>query len=102
MVWPTWLWIGTPLKFSLWLMNRIATSTGVLYLWRRLRSRRHFWAWFVLVNTVSLGLLVLLFFWIHQRASGEAGVSPPAQARTHGRLPAARDPGEPVDRNPAL
>lgn len=64
MVWPAWLWIGTPLKFSVWLANRFATGTGLLYLWRRLRSRRHFWLWFILINACSISLLVLLLFWL--------------------------------------
>lgn len=67
-MWPAWLWIGTPLKFSLWLINRIATWTGVFYLWRRWRSRRHVWWWMIVVNTLSLGALGLLFFWLHLRS----------------------------------
>ncbi len=67
MVWPAWLWIGTPLKFTLWLLNRFLTWTGVIYVWRRFRSRKHFWAWLVLLNAVSLGGLGLLFFWLHIR-----------------------------------
>ena len=66
MVWPAWLWIGTRLKFSLWLANRLATWTGVGYLWRRLRSRRWFWLWMVLANLLSLGALAAVFFWLHR------------------------------------
>ncbi len=64
MVWPAWLWVGTRLKFSLWLANRLATWTGLVYLWRRLRSRRWFWLWVALANLVSLGVLVAVFFWL--------------------------------------
>lgn len=60
MVWPHWLWIGTPLKFSLWLLNRLATWTGLLYVWRRRRSKRLFWVWLILINAVSLGALLLV------------------------------------------
>ena len=64
MVWPAWLWVGTRLKLSLWLANRLATGTSLLYLGRRLRSRRFFWLWFILINVCSLSLLALLFFWL--------------------------------------
>ena len=69
MVWPAWLWIGTRLKFSLWLTNRIATWTGIAYFWKRFRSQRFFWWWLVLMNVVSFGGLCLLFFWLHVRSS---------------------------------
>lgn len=62
MVWPAWLWIGTPLKFSIWLVNRIATWTGLYYFWSRLRASRVFWLWLVLINVLSWGALALLFF----------------------------------------
>ena len=65
---PAWLWIGTPVKFSLWLANRLATWTGVAYLWRRFRSQRGVWMWLALLNVVSLGGLCLLFFWLHTRS----------------------------------
>ena len=95
MVWPGWLWIGTPVKFSLWLMNRIATGTGLLYLWRRVRSRWHFWAWFMLVNTVSLGLLAGLFFWMYQRAAAARAV----RVRLRPHAESRNRSGEPIDRN---
>lgn len=64
MVWPSWLWIGTPFKFWLWLTNRLATGGGLWYLWRRLRSRRHFWLWFIVIQLLSVSVLVSLFFWL--------------------------------------
>ena len=68
MVWPAWLWIGTRTKVSLWVLNRLATWTGLVYLWRRFRSRprRTFWLWMMVVNLVSLGGLALLFFCLHR------------------------------------
>ena len=65
MVWPSWLWITSPLKFWLWLGNRFATWSGALYLWRRFRARRDFWVWMVLLNVVSFAALGCLFFWLH-------------------------------------
>ena len=64
MLWPSWLWIGTPLKFFLWAANRLATGTGLLYLWKRSQVKRRFWMWMILINLVSLGGLILLFFWL--------------------------------------
>ncbi|MBI3011328.1 MAG: hypothetical protein HYY58_02415 [Candidatus Omnitrophica bacterium] len=66
MVWPAWLAIGTPLKLSLWLANRLATWTGLVYVWGRLRSRRWFWVWVVVANVVSLSALALAFLWLHR------------------------------------
>ena len=68
MVWPAWLSITTPLKFSLWLLNRLATWTGVFYFWKRFRAQRGFWIWITLINVVSLSALVLLFFWLYRRS----------------------------------
>jgi hypothetical protein len=65
MVWPAWLAIGTPLKFSLWVFNRLATWTGLRYLSKRRRAHREFWWWVVAVNGVSWGLLILVFSWLH-------------------------------------
>lgn len=65
--WPTWLWIGTPFKFTLWLINRALTATGVIRYWRWLRARRFFWLWLFLINAVSFGLLALIFYWLHHR-----------------------------------
>ena len=69
MIWPSWLWIGTPLKVGLWVVNRLATWTGLVYLWKRFRARRLFWVYVLLINTVSLGVLGIVFFWLHARAS---------------------------------
>lgn len=69
MAWPSWLWVGTPLNFSLWWLNRLATWTGMLYLWKRFRSTQNVWVWLLLVNAVSLGGLCLVFFWLHVRSS---------------------------------
>ena len=68
MVWPSWLWIGTPLKFFLWLGNRLATWTGSFFLWKRWRARRRVWLWLILVNLMSFGALGVLFFWLHTRS----------------------------------
>ena len=69
MIWPAWLWIGTPVKFATWLVNRLATWSGSFYLWKRLRSHRFFWLWFVVINTVSMGMLVAALFWLHHHFS---------------------------------
>ena len=69
MIWPAWLSLTSPLKFSVWLLNRLATWTGLLYLWRRWRSRRHAWVWLTLVNLVSLGGLCLALFWLYRRSA---------------------------------
>ena len=45
MIWPAWLWIGTPLKFSVWMTNRLATWTGSFYVWKRARSKQRVWMW---------------------------------------------------------
>ncbi len=68
MLWPAWLWVGTPLKFSLWLANRVAAWTGLAYVWKRFRAQRHLWLWIALLNVVSLGGLVVLFFWLHAQS----------------------------------
>lgn len=69
MVWPSWLWVGTPLKFFLWLGNRCATWIGSFVLWRRWRERRRVWLRLFVINLLSLGGLSLVFFWLHIRAS---------------------------------
>ena len=69
MAWPAWLWIGTPLKLKLWLGNRLATWTGMWYMWKRAHPGRRIWPWLLALNAVSLGVLVALFFWLHQRAT---------------------------------
>jgi hypothetical protein len=62
MVWPTWLWIGTPLKLSVWLVNRAATGTSMVYLWKTRRSRRSFLASALLLQAGSAALLIWLLF----------------------------------------
>jgi len=63
-LWPAWLWIGTPMKFWLWLVNRGMASTGVFYVWKRKVSRRKFWLAVILINVITLGALAGLFFWL--------------------------------------
>ena len=67
MVWPSWLWIGTPFKLFVWLGNRLLTWTGLYYVWKRFRSRKRFWWWLLLINVVSVGVLIGFFFWLHTR-----------------------------------
>ena len=66
MIWPSWLWVGTPLKFILWLSNRVATWMGSFFLWKRFRARRAIWGWLMFFNIISLSALGLLFFCLHQ------------------------------------
>ena len=68
MAWPAWLWIGTRLKFGVWLSNRVATWVGSFYVWTRVNSRRKRWWWLAALNAVSLGALVLVLFWLHRRS----------------------------------
>lgn len=65
MVWPAWLSIASPLKFSAWLVNRITTWSGLFYFWKRFRAQRLFWVWLILINMFSLGILCLTLFWLH-------------------------------------
>ena len=65
MPWPAWLWVGTPLKLWVYLVNRLATWFGVYYLWRQRHARSRFWLRVVLINVLSLGALGLAFFWLH-------------------------------------
>ena len=67
--WPSWLLLSSPVKLVLWIANRLATWTGVFYLWRRFRAKPHFWVWLVLLNACSFGGLCLVFFWLHARAA---------------------------------
>ena len=69
MLWPSWLWLSSPLKFSLWLTNRLATWTGLFYFWKRFRATRHFWVWITLINALSLVGLGVVFFWLQARSS---------------------------------
>ena len=65
---PPWLWISTPLKFSLWLGNRLSTGVGAFFFWRRFRARRLIWVWLFLINAASLSALGLVFFWLYHRS----------------------------------
>ena len=65
MMLPPWLWIGTPLKFFLWLGNRLATWTGSWMLWKQQRSKRRLIVGLVILNAVSFGILGAVFFWLH-------------------------------------
>ena len=65
--WPAWLWITTPFKFLLYVINRVLTATGVAYNWKRLRARRYFWVWLLIINLCSFSLLAGLFYWLHVR-----------------------------------
>ena len=64
---PSWLWIGTRLKFSLWVTNRLLTWTGGYYVWKRFRARRDFWVWIIPMNVVSFVALGGLLYWPHLR-----------------------------------
>jgi len=72
MPWPEWwAWLGglTPMKLWLWGGNRMVTWTGLFFFWRRFRSRRLAWLWLVLLNSVSVGALVLVFVWLKHRTT---------------------------------
>ena len=69
MIWPAWLSLTSPLKFSVWVVNRLATWTGGFFLWKRWRARRRVWVWLTLVNLVSLSGLCLVLFWLYKRAA---------------------------------
>ena len=64
---PPWLWISTPLKFALWLGNRLVTWTGSFLFWRRFRARRAVWVWLAFLNALSLSMLGVVFFWLYHR-----------------------------------
>ena len=68
MLWPSWLWIGTPTKVTIWLTNRLATWTGVYYFWRRFRTHRYFWPLLITINLASVSALGLIFYWLHTQA----------------------------------
>ncbi len=66
MLWPAWLGIASPLKLSLWVVNRCATWTGAFRIWKRRATVRRWWVWLVALNAVSLAALVLLFVILHR------------------------------------
>lgn len=56
---------GSPMNLALWVGNRLATWTGLFFVWKKLHGQPHrvhwFLLWGALVNAVSLaGLLVVL------------------------------------------
>ena len=61
-----WLFfIGSPVKLTVWIGNRLATWTGLAVVWQKVkhapnRSRR-FFTWLVALNAVSL--LALFGVW---------------------------------------
>ena len=67
MVWPVWLGISSPVKLLLWVGNRLATWTGLFFLWKRWRESRFVWMWLIIVNAISFGGLCFLLFWFHVR-----------------------------------
>ena len=68
MIWPSWLWIGTPVKFFLWFGNRLATWTGSFIFWKKFRANRKVWLGLMLINAVSLAGLGGVFYWLHWRS----------------------------------
>ena len=60
-------WLGSPLKAMLWLGNRLATWTGLFFLWKRFRESRFVWVWLFLINAVSIGGLVMLLRWVSSK-----------------------------------
>ena len=70
MLWSSWfVWVGrlTPMKFFLWLGNRVTTWLGMFHVWKRFRSRRLIWVWLLLMNAASFGVLVFVFVWLKHR-----------------------------------
>ncbi|MBI3319959.1 MAG: hypothetical protein HYZ89_05180 [Candidatus Omnitrophica bacterium] len=67
----TGLWtllLGSPLKLMLWAGNRLATWTGLLYLWRRVAKRPQRWrvflVWALWINLLSLSVMAGLLYWL--------------------------------------
>jgi hypothetical protein len=67
MPWPAWLLLSSPLKIGLWVSNRVATGTSLYFSRRRVRGRRAFWVWCLLLNGASLVALAALFWWLHRQ-----------------------------------
>lgn len=62
-----WLFLtGSPVKLSLWIGNRLATWTGLIVAWRKLKGSpnrsRAFFKWLMLINAVSLLVLVVALY----------------------------------------
>lgn len=59
---------SSPLKLTLWMGNRLATWTGLLYVWRRVAHRPQRWrvflVWSVWINLLSLGVMAGVFYWL--------------------------------------
>jgi len=75
MPWPSWwVWVGGFAPWKLWWLgwNRLATWTGLFLFWRRFRSHRFVWLWLLLLNTVSVGALIVLLMWLKRRSLGGA------------------------------
>jgi len=63
-----WAWLlASPFKFAVLLSNRIATWTGLLMVWVRLKGTpnrmRRFLVWWVVLNAASLCLLGGAWWW---------------------------------------
>ncbi len=70
----TALWgfvFGSPLRVVVWLGNRLATWTSLVWVWRGLRHRadrpRRFVVWMVVLNVVSYGALFAWLWWLTHR-----------------------------------
>jgi len=58
-----WTWVvGSPVNLALWVGNRLATWTGLLVVWRKLKGApdrtKRFLLWGVALNAASLLLLL--------------------------------------------
>lgn len=58
----TVLWtllVGSPVRLAIWIGNRVATWTGLFFLWRRLNGSPNRWRRFLVVGSlVNLASLV--------------------------------------------
>ena len=56
---------GSPVKLSFWVGNRVATWSGLVVLWRRLKGlpdrTKRFLLWGAAINAVSISLLFGIF-----------------------------------------
>ncbi len=63
--------LGSPLKLVLWIGNRLATWTGLCYVWQRVKASprrwRAFLLWAVCINLFSLSLLIGVLYWLAHR-----------------------------------
>ena len=62
--------VGSPLKLGVFIGNRVATWTGLLVVWQKLKGNpqrfRHFLGWLVIINAVSFSLLACVLWWLHR------------------------------------